>query len=74
MTGDAKDMHALLGKTIETPQGTLTIGFLRQEKDAGVGIACGEKGQPEYLVRLSTQKVIRELKRHEDFDKAVLGT
>lgn len=65
--------HELLGKKINTPEGLLTIGFLRADHDAGIGIAYAERGAPEYLVKLSTQSVIRKLKVREDFDTAVLS-
>jgi hypothetical protein len=63
-------MHDLLGKTIETTVGPVSIGFLRQECDAGIGT---RQDNSAYLIRLSDRTVIRQVERDEDFDTAVLG-
>jgi len=62
-------MHPSLGKTVPTNKcgGSSRICFLRAECDRGITGTTG----PYFLIRLSDEKILREVLPHEDFDKVV---
>jgi len=70
-------IHPLLGKWIQVGGRTLKVGFLRADCDAGVSDPhYDQKSNTDgkaLLIRLSDQSLIRELRKGEDYDAAILS-
>lgn len=61
-----------LGQTMAIEYKTSRITMLRADCDAGIASHSSRNGDFYWLVRLSDLSVIREIKKSDDFDQAIL--